>query len=225
LYFANIFFAFFINKKKAIVWVGEKVFKKYLTKTLSNFRIAITIDKIMYIQIEETPNHNALKFLIEGLCKKGSILDFEKDDTEEKPKFVQKIFEIEGVIRVFITEEFITITKKEEEDFETLKPSIFEALFEAQMNKEEVGQKEIDLSTLDEISKQIVEILDERIKPAVAMDGGDISFVKFEAETGVVYVKMKGSCSGCPSSTITLQQGIKRTLQHYIPEVYDVASV
>ena len=75
----------------------------------------------------------------------------------------------------------------------------------------------------DEISKQIIELLDERIKPAVNMDGGDISFVKFDLESGIVYVKLKGSCSGCPSSKITLQSGIKRTLQHYIPEVSDVA--
>jgi Fe-S cluster biogenesis protein NfuA len=181
----------------------------------------------MYIQIEQTPNHNALKFLIDGLCKKGSILDYEKEDTDEKAKFVQKLFEIGNIVRVFVTDEFVTITKSENEDFETIKPAIFEALFEAKINKEEATETEaqVDLSNLDEISKQIVEILEERIRPAVAMDGGDISFVKFEQETGIVYLKLKGSCSGCPSSTITLQQGIKRTLQHYIPEVYDVASV
>jgi Fe-S cluster biogenesis protein NfuA len=181
----------------------------------------------MYIQIEETPNHNALKFLIDGLCKKGLILDYEKDDTEEKPEFITKIFNIEGIVRVFLTDEFITITKLEKDDFETIKPSVFQILFEAKLNNETVSTEETltDFANLDEISKQIVELLDERIKPAVAMDGGDISFVKFDSETGVVYVKLKGSCSGCPSSTITLQQGIKRTLQHYIPEVYDVASV
>jgi Fe-S cluster biogenesis protein NfuA len=179
----------------------------------------------MYIQIEQTPNHNALKFLIDGLCKKGSILDYEKEDTEEKPKFVQKIFEIGNVIRVFVTDEFVTVTKTEEEDFETIKPAIFEALFEAKINKEEAVEdaNQTDLSNLDEVSKQIVEILEERVRPAVAMDGGDISFVRFE--NGIVYLKLKGSCSGCPSSTITLQQGIKRTLQHYVPEVYDVASI
>ena len=181
----------------------------------------------MYIQIEETPNHNALKFMVDGLCKVGKVFDYERLDTSEKPNFITKLFEIPSIVRIFITNEFITITKTEEEDFDLIKPEIFQILFEAKINTKESDFEEEaqDFSSLDEISKQIIEILDERIKPAVAMDGGDISFVSFNKETGIVYVKMKGSCSGCPSSTITLQQGIKRTLQHYIPEVYDVASV
>lgn len=182
----------------------------------------------MYIQIEQTPNENALKFLVEGLCDTGFIFDFEKEDLQEKPIFVSRLFEIEGILRVFITSEFVTITKQGDLEFEVLKPSIFQTLLEAKLNQSVISGQEnqkIDLSNLDEISKQIVEILEERVNPAVAMDGGEISFVRFEPETGIVYLKLKGSCSGCPSSTITLQQGIKRTLQHYIPEVYDVASV
>ena len=181
----------------------------------------------MYIQIEETPNHNALKFMVDGLCLPGKIFDYEKSDTSEKPSFVNKIFELQEVVRVFVTHEFITITKTEDSSFELLKPEIFQTLFEAKINKDDhiLENNNIDNSNLDEISKQIIEILDERIKPAVAMDGGDVSFVSFDQKTKIVYVKMKGSCSGCPSAEVTLQQGIKRTLQHYVPEVYDVAAV
>lgn len=180
----------------------------------------------MYIQVEQTPNENALKFLVPNLCNQGLIFDYEREDDEEKTGFVKKLFEEESIVRIFVTSDFVTVTKKAEESFENLKPFIFQTLFEATLNPkltqkiEEVAEE----GELCEVSKQIIEILEERIKPAVAMDGGDVSFVKFEAETGIVYLKLKGSCSGCPSAEVTLQHGIKRTLQHYVPEVYDVAS-
>jgi NFU1 iron-sulfur cluster scaffold homolog, mitochondrial len=181
----------------------------------------------MYIQIEQTPNHNAIKFMVNGLCKQGNLFDYEKLDTSTKPSFVNQLFEIPSIVRVFVTSDFVTITKTEDENFDIIKPDIFQILFEAKINSDtepEIVNQESH-EDLDEISKQIIEILEDRIKPAVAMDGGDISFVSFDSKTGIVYVKMKGSCSGCPSAAVTLQQGIKRTLQHYIPEVFEVAAV
>jgi Fe-S cluster biogenesis protein NfuA len=180
----------------------------------------------MYIQTENTPNEMAVKFIIDGMCAKDEILEFEKE-SQNIPIFVSKMFEIEGIERVFITFEFITVTKNQEEEWHILKPQILEILFEAKLNGEAAASQneEADLSNLDDISKEIIELIEERVKPAVAMDGGDITFVKFDKETGIVSLKLKGSCAGCPSSSITLQSGIKRMLQHYIPEVYDVAAV
>lgn len=180
----------------------------------------------MYIQTEYTPNHNALKFLVEGFATKGEVFEFVKTQ-ENLPDFISKIFTVEGVAGVFASSEFITITKEENADFENINPFIFQILLEAKTNSEILtsGNTEEIQEELCEISKQIIEIIDTRIKPAVAMDGGDVSFVKFEPETGIVYLKLKGSCSNCPSAQVTLSQGIKRTLQHYVPEVYDVASV
>lgn len=180
----------------------------------------------MYIQTQNTPNPNAVKFLIEGMCADNQVLDFE-DTGLALPFFVKKIFEIGGIERVCVTYDFVTVTKKEEELWDNLRPQVLEVFFEAKLNGETIAgnAKELDLTELDDISKEIVELIEERVKPAVAMDGGDISFVKFDKETGIVYLKLKGSCSGCPSSSLTLQSGIKRMLQHYVPEVYDVAAV
>ena len=179
----------------------------------------------MYIQTEYTPNHNALKFLIEGFCSRADIFDFNKS-SENAPAFAKKMLEVEGVTDVFVTHEFITITKAEEATFDFINPFIFQILLEAKANSDFATKtEEEEQGELCEISKQIIEILEDRVKPAVAMDGGDISFVRFDAESGIVYLKLKGSCSGCPSSAVTLQQGIKRTLQHYVPEVYEVAAV
>ena len=178
----------------------------------------------MYIQTEKTPNHNAVKFIADYLCETGRTFDYERDDAEEKPSFVKKLFEIPTVVRVFVTSEFVTVTKTEDEDFEIIKPEIFEVLFEARLSKERfIENTSVGYSQLDQTSEEIVTLLDERVKPAVAMDGGDIRFVSFDRETGIVYLKLEGI--GCPSSSITTLQGIKRMLQHYIPEVWDVASV
>ena len=117
----------------------------------------------MFIQIEETPNHNALKFLVSELCEARKIFDYEREDTEKKPLFVEQLFKIPAVVRVFITSEFVTITKMEEESFDLIKSEIFQILFEAKINKSSVNEVEVErnLDELDEISKQIIEILDE----------------------------------------------------------------
>lgn len=177
----------------------------------------------MYIKTEPTPNHNAVKFIVDDLCERGRIFDYERDDTEEKPSFVKKLFEIPTVVRVFVTSEFVTVTKTEGENFEIIRPEICEILFEAGLSEERfTDHTSVGYSQLDEISKEIVALLDERVKPALAMDAVYIRFLSFDRDTGIVYLKLKGSFSGDPSSSVTLQQGIKRMLQHYIPEVYDV---
>jgi Fe-S cluster biogenesis protein NfuA len=140
------------------------------------------------------------------------------------------LFEDENVDGVFIGKDFITITKSEQVNWESLKPSILSKIHdflssgkkvEGQNNKKKIKENynKKDL----EIVKQINDLLDERIKPAVAQDGGDISFVKFDA--GIVYLELRGACAGCPSSTITLKSGIENMLKYYIPEIVSVEAV
>ena len=140
------------------------------------------------------------------------------------------LFEDENVDGVFIGKDFITITKSEQVNWESLKPSILSKIHdflssgkkvEGQNNKKKIKENynKKDL----EIVKQINDLLDERIKPAVAQDGGDISFVKID--DGIVYLELRGACSGCPSSTITLKSGIENMLKYYIPEIVSVEAV
>ena len=140
------------------------------------------------------------------------------------------LFEDENVDGVFIGKDFITITKSDQVNWESLKPSILSKIHdflssgkkvEGQNNKKKIKENynKKDL----EIVKQINDLLDERIKPAVAQDGGDISFVKFD--NGIVYLELRGACAGCPSSTITLKSGIENMLKYYIPEIVSVEAV
>jgi Fe-S cluster biogenesis protein NfuA len=191
----------------------------------------------MFIQTEITPNPNTLKF-IPGhiLLDKGSY-DFDSIDAAAKSPLALRMFHVEGVTGVFIGEDFISITKAEDKDWDVLKPHILSDLMDHLVaNKpvilenndaqqaEDLGEEKIDYSEEEQkIVEEIKELLDSRVRPAVAVDGGDIIFNKFV--NGVVYLKMRGACSGCPSSTVTLKNGIENMLRYYIPEVVEVKQV
>ena len=185
----------------------------------------------MFIQTEETPNPSSLKFVLENIIAPTSSFSFEKENKNTYSGFSNDIFNIAGVIRVFVLDNFITITKDEDFNWDTIKPQILSLI----MDYISSDRKIIEVDPLSNsannrvfespIEEEIYNIIEDRVKPAVAMDGGDIEFVKFSQDDGIVYVSMHGSCSGCPSSGATLKDGIKRTLQYYVPEVMDVLQV
>ncbi len=179
----------------------------------------------MFIQTEQTPNPATLKFLPGRDVLGRGTADFPTAETAVRSPLAQRLFEIEGVAGVFLGADFVTITKDGDRDWYLLKPSILGVIKEHFT----AGRPVINETTTDdnaahedddEIVAQIKELLDTRVRPAVAQDGGDITFQGFE--NGIVYLNMKGSCAGCPSSTATLKAGIENMLRHYIPEVIEV---
>jgi Fe-S cluster biogenesis protein NfuA len=179
----------------------------------------------MFIQTEQTPNPATLKFLPGRDVLGRGTADFPTAETAVRSPLAQRLFEIEGVAGVFLGADFVTITKDGDRDWYLLKPSILGVI----MEHFTAGRPVINETTADdnaahedddEIVAQIKELLDTRVRPAVAQDGGDITFQGFE--NGIVYLNMKGSCAGCPSSTATLKAGIENMLRHYIPEVVEV---
>jgi Thioredoxin-like proteins and domains len=183
----------------------------------------------MFIQTEETPNPATLKFL-PGRPVMGAnrTANFATVDQVGRSPLGRRLFEVDGVSGVFLGADFITVTKKEGREWYLLKPSILEAIMEHYMSGKPVVEEAADETPApaeddDEIVAQIKELLDTRIRPAVAGDGGDIIFQGYE--DGVVYLHLQGSCSGCPSSTATLKAGIENMLRHYIPEIVEVRAV
>ena len=179
----------------------------------------------MFIQTEDTPNPDTLKFMPGDIVLKNGSIDFPNDESSTNSPLVKRLFEIDGVSRVFLSSDFISVTKEPNLEWNTLKPSILTGIMEHYSSglpavniDEESIENNIDEDT--ETVKQIKDLLETRVRPAVAMDGGDISFCSFEA--GVVTLQMKGACAGCPSSTATLKMGIENMLKHYIPEVTEV---
>lgn len=180
----------------------------------------------MFIQTEDTPNPNAVKFF-PGCEVANTPMHFSSKEESNGIKLVLKLFSIENVEAVFFGSDFITITKTENEDWLSLKSLIISTMLDhiAKGNHPMDGftqesDQSIDTSNMSDIEKEIVEIIETRVRPSVAMDGGDITYQKFE--DGIVYLELKGSCSGCPSSTITLKNGIESMLQHFVPEVIAV---
>lgn len=181
----------------------------------------------MFIQTEETPNPNTLKFIpgrdVFTAEYNGFPASYSKDDDLTVSPFAKKLLSTQGVTSVFYGADFITITKDQECEWYILKPHILGTIMEHFINhfplilKEGQPQK---AKEYDSLSEKIIEILDTRVRPAVAQDGGDIVFESFE--DGIVYLKMKGSCAGCPSSSATLKGGIENMLKFYIPEVKEV---
>ena len=179
----------------------------------------------MYIQTEETPNPNTLKFIPGVQVLEQGTYEFKDKDSSKTSNLANLIFSINGIDRVFLTTEFVSVTKKNEINWEILKPLILTAIMDHYASGKkviEITQNSTDQSNDEdtEVVKQIKELIDQRVRPAVAMDGGDISFCSFE--NGVVTLQMKGACAGCPSSTATLKMGIENMLRHYIPEVLEV---
>ena len=179
----------------------------------------------MFIQTEETPNPNTLKFIPGVQVLEEGTVEFKDKNLAKSSNLANLIFFINGIERVFLATEFVSVTKNNENNWEILKPLILTAIMDHYSSGKAVienNQNVADESTDDdtEVVKQIKELIDQRVRPAVAMDGGDISFCSFE--DGVVTLQMKGACAGCPSSTATLKMGIENMLRHYIPEVVEV---
>lgn len=179
----------------------------------------------MFIEFEETPNPHTLKFLPGREVIKSGTREFRNRDEAGHAPLALRLFDIDGVEAVFFATDFVSVSRAENVDWDELKPVILTALMEhftsGQPVIEEEEKKESAFGS--EIERQIVELLDERVKPAVAMDGGNIEFVEFDE--GVVYLRMEGACAGCPSATMTLKQGIESMLKHYVPEVMRVEPV
>ena len=180
----------------------------------------------MFIQTQITPNPNSLKFIPgKKVSNSGSFEITNKDEINND--LVRNILSINGVTGIFLGEDFLSVNKKESTNWEDLKHIIISLINEFYSGGNEfVINKNVDSKNKDdfaEIEKQIIKILETKIKPAVAKDGGDIKFKEFK--NGVVTVQLQGSCSGCPSSTMTLKQGVQNLLCHYLPEVKEVISV
>jgi Fe-S cluster biogenesis protein NfuA len=182
----------------------------------------------MFIQTEGTPNPASLKFLPgRDVLGTGSV-DMPDADSARQSPLAERLFQVEGVAGVFLGSDFITVTKRGDKQWDTLKPALLGIIMEHFVANRPVVSEGMETPTEsaaeeDEIVSQIKELLDTRVRPAVAQDGGDIVFRGFDR--GIVYVRLQGSCSGCPSSTATLRMGIENMLKHYVPEVMEVRAV
>ena len=181
----------------------------------------------MFIQTEQTPNPSTLKFLPGRVVMEKGTMDFAGVDAAHSSPLAKRLFAVEGVERVFFGSDFVTVTKAADKDWQVLKPSILGGIMEHYTSGEPVvaadGQASEAAAEDDEVVAQIKDLLETRVRPAVAQDGGDIVFQDFR--DGIVYLHMQGSCSGCPSSTATLKMGIENLLKHYVPEVVEVQAV
>ena len=179
----------------------------------------------MFVQTEVTPNPNSLKFLPgKKVSNSGPYEITNKDDFNNE--LIKNILSLNGVKGIFLGEDFISVNKDDQTKWDEIKHIVISLINEFYSNGREFvidkNQKEDD-TNLNEIEQKIVKILDQKIRPAVARDGGDIKFLEFN--NGIVRVQLQGSCSGCPSSTMTLKQGVQNLLCHYLPEVKEVVSV
>jgi Fe-S cluster biogenesis protein NfuA len=179
----------------------------------------------MFVQTEVTPNPNSLKFLPgKKVSNSGPYEITNKDETQNA--LVRNLLSINGVEGIFLGEDFISINKKEIIKWDEIKHIVISFINDFYSEgKEFVIDESLEEqnSNLDHLEQKIVKILDEKIRPAVARDGGDIKFKEFK--DGVVKVQLQGSCSGCPSSTMTLKQGVQNLLCHYLPEVKEVVAI
>ena len=180
---------------------------------------------MMFVQIENTPNPNSLKFLPgKKVSNNGSFEITKKDKTNNE--LVKNLLSINGVEAIFLGNDFISINKLKDTSWDEIKHIVISLINDFYSNGKEfvIEEKLIEQTEdLKEIEKRIVKILDQKIRPAVAKDGGDIRFKGFK--DGVVKVQLQGSCSGCPSSLMTLKQGVQNLLRHYIPEVKEVIAI
>ena len=184
----------------------------------------------MFIQTEETPNPSTLKFLPGREVLPNGSVDFRSEQDAKNSPLAEALFNVDGVVGVFLSDDFITITKRDDKDWHLMKPGLLGVIMEHftanrpviisddENSKSGSSVKDED----DDVVLQIKELLYTRVRPAVAQDGGDIVFEDFT--DGTVTVQMRGACAGCPSSTATLKMGIENMLRHYIPEVKEVVA-
>mgnify|MGYP003326109041 FL=1 len=184
----------------------------------------------MFIQTEETPNPSTLKFLPGREVLPNGSMDFRSEQDAKKSPLAEALFNVDGVVGVFLSDDFITITKRDDKDWHLMKPGLLGVIMEhftanrPVINTDDENSKS-GSSVQDEdedVVLQIKELLYTRVRPAVAQDGGDIVFEDFT--DGTVTVQMRGACAGCPSSSATLKMGIENMLRHYIPEVKEVVA-
>ena len=181
------------------------------------------------IQTEATPNPESLKFLSENVISAIGTEEFQKNDIKKiENSFIKELLSFKGVELVLLSKNFLSVKKTEDVSWNELKPMVISHLnhyFES--NKDPILQDDLKNKDNKEIKnetiKRIIEVLDTKIRPAVARDGGDIKFKSFEK--GVVKVELQGSCSGCPSSLMTLKQGVQNLLKHYVKEVNSVEAI
>ncbi|MGB1360547.1 MAG: NifU family protein [Alphaproteobacteria bacterium] len=183
----------------------------------------------MFIQTEQTPNPATLKFIPECSILESGTASFQTaEDAKDISPFATKLFAVNGVAGVFFGKDFVTITKSDDIEWMDLKPLVLGEMIQFLSSGEKIITTDADIVTEeadvdpsdDEIVAQIKELINTRVRPAVAQDGGDIIFHEFT--DGIVYVSMQGACDGCPASTATLKMGIENMLKYYIPEVIEV---
>tara|TARA_Y100001970_G_scaffold292090_1_gene431883 strand:+ start:2626 stop:3177 length:552 start_codon:yes stop_codon:yes gene_type:complete len=182
------------------------------------------------IQTENTPNPNAVKFLSDRVLSEVGVKEFQKKDIKNiKNDFIKNLLNLEGIELILISEKFISVKKDDKINWDTLRPSIISAINDyLEKNKTPIllkKENEIEKKSVEEdkIVTEIKKVLDSKIRPAVSKDGGDIKFISFEK--GTVKVELQGSCSGCPSSIMTLKNGVQNLLRHYIKEVKNVEAM
>ena len=181
------------------------------------------------IQIELTPNPNSLKFLSEKIISDVGTEEFQKNSSKNLSNvFIRELLDFKGVELVLLSKNFLSVNKTEDVSWDVLKPMVISHMNDYFEKNNEPILKAKNLSNTssdenDETVKKIIDVLDTKIRPAVARDGGDIKFKEFK--DGIVKVQLQGSCSGCPSSTMTLKQGVQNLLCHYIPEVKQVEAI
>ena len=180
----------------------------------------------MFVQTEITPNPNSLKFL-PGKKVSNDISIEIVDKNESNNELVRNILSINGVTGIFLSDDFLSVNKDEKIEWEDLKHIIISFINDYYSDGNEIvldkENKNSQIKDLSDVEKKIVQILETKVRPAVARDGGDIKFKEFK--NGVVTVSLQGSCSGCPSSTMTLKQGVQNLLCHYIPEIKEVIAI
>ena len=195
--------------------------------------------RAMFIQTEDTPNPQSMKFLPGQAVLGAGVLgvDFPTMESAAASPLAESLFGIDGVMSVYLGADFITVTKAEAVEWMHIKPAILGAIADylvagLPVLKEGAAPAAAPATSLDdyegedrEVVEQIIELIDTRVRPAVAADGGDIVFKHYEPRTGVVFLAMHGACAGCPSSTQTLKAGIENLLKHYVPEVVKVEPV
>ena len=179
----------------------------------------------MFVQVENTPNPNSLKFIPGKVVSNVGSFEVTKNDKVNN-ELVRNILSVNGVEGIFLGKDFISVNKCDENSWDEIKHIVISHINEFYASgKEFVINKDLteQNESFDEIEKRIVQLLEDKIRPAIARDGGDIKFKEFK--DGVVKVQLQGSCSGCPSSTMTLKQGVQNLLCHYLPEVKKVEAV
>ncbi len=187
----------------------------------------------MFIQTEQTPNPATLKFLPGRPVMETGVADFTTMEDAARSPLAHRLFEVGNVAGVFFGTDFITVTKTEDADWQVIKPLVLGAIMDHYTSGQPLmadsagASDEIDVMEDDDVDPDVVdqikELLETRVRPAVAQDGGDIVYKGFKG--GTVYLHMRGACAGCPSSTMTLKMGIENMLRHYIPEVDQVEAV